>query len=32
LRMMKEKGVSYEYHYMDKARATVAAFTIASCP
>ena len=32
LRMIKEKGVSYEYHYMDKARATVAAFTIASCP
>ena len=32
LRTIKEKGVSYEYHYMDKARATVAAFTIASCP
>jgi hypothetical protein len=32
LRMMKEKGVSYEYHYMDKARATLVAFTIANCP
>ena len=32
LRMMKENGVSYEYHYMDKARATVVAFTIVNCP
>jgi hypothetical protein len=32
LRMKREKGVSYEYHYMDKARATLVAFTIASCP
>src|SRR5262245_50245208 len=32
LRMMKENGVSYEYHYMDKVRATVVAFTIANCP
>jgi hypothetical protein len=32
LRMMKEKGVSYEYHYMDKARATLVSFTIANCP
>jgi hypothetical protein len=32
LRMIKEKGVSYEYHYMDKARATIVVFTIADCP
>jgi hypothetical protein len=32
LRMIREKGVSYEYHYLDKARATLVAFTIASCP
>jgi hypothetical protein len=32
LRMMKEKGVSYEYHYMTKARATIVVFTIADCP
>ena len=32
LRTIKEDGVSYEYHYMDKARATVVAFTIANCP
>jgi len=32
LRMMKENGVSYEYHYMDKVRATIVAFTIANCP
>ena len=32
LRAMKEKGFSYEYHYMDKARATLVAFTIADCP
>ena len=31
-RAIKEKGFSYEYHYMDKARATLAAFTIANCP
>ena len=32
LRMINEKGVSYEYRYMDKARATIVAFTITSCP
>jgi hypothetical protein len=32
LGMTREEGVSYEYHYMDKARATLFAFTIASCP
>jgi hypothetical protein len=32
LRMIREKGVTYEYRYMDKARATLVAFTIASCP
>jgi hypothetical protein len=32
LRMMKEKGVSYEYHYITKARATIVVFTIADCP
>jgi hypothetical protein len=32
LRMIKEKGVSYEYHYMDKLRATIFVFTIANCP
>jgi hypothetical protein len=32
LRTIKENGVSYEYHYMDKARATLVAFTIANCP
>ena len=32
LRTIKEDGVSYEYHYMDKARATIVAFTIANCP
>jgi hypothetical protein len=26
LRMIREKGVSYEYHYVDKARATLVAF------
>src|SRR5262245_50491171 len=32
LRTIKEDGVSYEYHYMDKTRATVVDFTIANCP
>jgi hypothetical protein len=32
LRAIKEKGFTYEYHYTDKARATLAAFTIANCP
>jgi hypothetical protein len=32
LRTITENGVSYEYHYMDKARATLVAFTIANCP
>jgi len=32
LRTIKENGVSYEYHYMDKTRATLVAFTIANCP
>jgi hypothetical protein len=32
LRTIKEKGFSYEYHYTDKARATLAAFTITNCP
>jgi len=32
LRMIREKGVSYEYRYMNKARANLVAFTIASCP
>ncbi len=32
LRTIREKGFSYEYHYTDKARATLAAFTIANCP
>lgn len=32
LRTIKEKGFSYEYHYTDKTRATLAAFTIANCP
>ena len=32
LRRIKEKGFTYEYRYTDKTRATLAAFTIASCP
>ena len=32
VRTIKEKGYSYEYHYMNKARATLATFKIAACP
>jgi hypothetical protein len=30
--LIREKGLSYEYHYMDRVRATLADFTIADCP
>ena len=30
--LIREKGLSYEYHYTDRTRATLAAFTIANCP
>jgi hypothetical protein len=29
---IKEKGFSYEYHYVDKERVSLATFTIADCP
>jgi hypothetical protein len=32
LHAIREQGFSYEHHYMDKARATLAVFTIANCP
>jgi hypothetical protein len=32
LRRIKEKGFSYEYRYTDKARDTLATFTISNCP
>jgi hypothetical protein len=32
LRRIKEKGFNYEYRYTDKARDTLAAFTISNCP
>jgi hypothetical protein len=32
LRTIREKGFSYEYHYMNKARVSLAAFTITKCP
>jgi hypothetical protein len=32
LRTIKEKGFTYEYHYVNKERAFLAAFTITKCP
>jgi hypothetical protein len=31
-RTIKEKGFSYEYHYVNKERVSLATFTIADCP
>jgi hypothetical protein len=31
-RAINQKGFSYEYHYVNKAQAFLAAFTIAKCP
>jgi hypothetical protein len=30
--LIREKGLSYEYRYTDRARTPLAAFTIANCP